>query len=170
MQWHAGTLVCKVLMMIRTGGYILSSLMLVVLSIDRSDHAMTSHHTFITIFRYISISDPLSSLNLGRQRKRARVMVISAWILTLVFAAPQAIIFRVLKHPAKDFYQCTTYKFFENLSTPVEVGSSTKLLLLGLTPKQWADLYHTIFNCEIFFIPLIIIVASYVKIYIILTK
>ena len=97
-------------------------------------------------------------------------MVISAWILTLVFAAPQAIIFRVLKHPDKDFYQCTTYNFFESLSTPVEVGSITQLLLLGLTPKQWADLYHTIFNCEIFFIPLIIIVASYVKIYIILTK
>ena len=35
LQWHAGNLLCKVLMMIRTGGYILSSLLLVVLSIDR---------------------------------------------------------------------------------------------------------------------------------------
>ena len=35
LQWYAGNMMCKVLMMIRTGGYILSSLMLVVISIDR---------------------------------------------------------------------------------------------------------------------------------------
>ena len=35
LQWYAGNLLCKGLMMIRTGGYILSSLLLVVLSIDR---------------------------------------------------------------------------------------------------------------------------------------
>ena len=34
-QWYAGNLACKGLMMVRTGGYILSSLMLIVLSIDR---------------------------------------------------------------------------------------------------------------------------------------
>ena len=34
-QWHAGNVACKVLMMIRTGGYIHSSLMLIVLSVDR---------------------------------------------------------------------------------------------------------------------------------------
>ena len=56
LQWYAGNCMCKVLMMIRTGGYILSSLLLVVLSIDR----------------YISISHPLSTINTVRQRKRAR--------------------------------------------------------------------------------------------------
>ena len=35
-QWYAGNIMCKLLMMFRTGGYILSSLLLVVLSIDRS--------------------------------------------------------------------------------------------------------------------------------------
>ena len=34
-QWFAGNLACKGLMMIRTGGYILSSAMLAVVSIDR---------------------------------------------------------------------------------------------------------------------------------------
>ena len=34
-EWHAGNIMCKVLMMFRTGGYILSSLILVVISIDR---------------------------------------------------------------------------------------------------------------------------------------
>ena len=55
-KWYAGNLMCKALMMVRTGGFILSSNLLVVLSIDR----------------YISISRPLSSLNAVRQRKRAR--------------------------------------------------------------------------------------------------
>ena len=43
-------------------------------------------------------------------------MVVLAWLLTLIFSWPQAVIFRVLKHPKKDFYQCTTFKFFENLA------------------------------------------------------
>ena len=34
-KWYAGNFVCKVLMMARTGGFIASSNMLVVLSIDR---------------------------------------------------------------------------------------------------------------------------------------
>ena len=46
LQWYAGNFVCKVLMMARTGGFIASSNMLVVLSIDRyisiTDHLMTS--------------------------------------------------------------------------------------------------------------------------------
>ena len=37
-QWYAGNFVCKVLMMVRTGGFILSSNMLVVLSIDRCQY------------------------------------------------------------------------------------------------------------------------------------
>ena len=41
LQWHAGNMACKVLMMIRTGGYILSSLMLIVLSIDRFTMTIT---------------------------------------------------------------------------------------------------------------------------------
>ena len=97
-------------------------------------------------------------------------MVVLAWLLTMLFSCPQAIIFRVKKHPVKEFYQCTTYNYFEDLSTSVKVGNSTQLVLGGLTPMQWEDLYHTIFNTEIFFIPLIIIVGGYFKIFIILTR
>ena len=39
-----------------------------------------------------------------------------------------------------------------------------------LTPDQWEDTYHTVFNSQIFFIPLVIIVTSYVKIFLILTR
>ena len=48
-----------------------------------------------------------------------RLMVILAWLLTLVFTSPQAIIFRVLRHPMAEFYQCTTWGFFENFATEV---------------------------------------------------
>ena len=77
---------------------------------------------------------------------------------------------RLLKHPAKEYYQCTTIHFFENLSDIVKEGNSTELRLYGLTPDQWEDTYHTVFNSQIFFIPLVIIVASYVKIFLILSR
>ena len=50
LQWHAGNVACKVLMMIRTGGYILSSLMLIVLSIDRFTMTIT---IFIPLQEYL---------------------------------------------------------------------------------------------------------------------
>ena len=94
-----------------------------------------------------------------------RCMVILAWAITILFTIPQAIIFRVMKHPEKEFYQCTTFNFFEDLSTAVVVGNQTQLLCAGLTPLEWEDLYHTIFNCQVFFVPLIAIVASYAQIF-----
>ena len=97
-------------------------------------------------------------------------MVTMAWLVIIIFTIPQAFIFRVLKHPEKEFYQCTTFNFFEELSGPVEIGNTTHLYLGGLTPIQWADLYHTIFNCEVFFSPVIAIVASYAKIYSVLSR
>ena len=45
-----------------------------------------------------------------------RLMVMLAWLMTLIFSWPQAVIFRVMKHPNKEFYQCTTFNFFENLA------------------------------------------------------
>ena len=97
-------------------------------------------------------------------------MVMVAWILTLVFASPQAIIWRVLKHPTKEFHQCTTIDFFENLSSPVDSGNSTEMLLVGLTPDQWFNIYHIKFNSEIFFVPLILILISYFMIFITLAR
>lgn len=60
-------------------------------------------------------------------------MVIAAWILTLIYSSPQAIIFRVLKHPEKDFYQCTTFNFFESLATEGDLNS----ILLLLATFHW---------------------------------
>ena len=59
-------------------------------------------------------------------------MVIVAWLLTIIAASPQAIIFRVLKHPVKEFYQCTTFNFFESLSTE-EAADSIWPIIFPLT-------------------------------------
>ena len=98
------------------------------------------------------------------------MMVFTAYIATVILASPQAIIFRVLKHPTIEFYQCTTYNFFEDLSEEVTVGNKTEYFLFGLTPVQCADLYHTIFNCEVFFGPLLAIICSYARIFTILNR
>ena len=97
-------------------------------------------------------------------------MVLIAYLATILFASPQAIIFRVLKHPVKEFWQCTTYNFFESVSTPVQFGNHTELRFLRLSPVQCANLYHTIFNCEVFFGPVIAISTSYAKIYTVLKR
>ena len=140
-QWHAGNAACKVLMMVRTGGFILSSNMLVVLSIDR----FIRHHIALNTLLQssvrtrlsacggcdvrVSVSRPLSSINTVRQRRRARLMVITAWLLTVISASPQAVIFRVLKHPDTEFYQCTTVNYFESWATNVTIGNKTELRL-----------------------------------------
>ena len=49
-----------------------------------------------------------------------------------------------------------------------KVGNQTVLLLGRLTPSQWADLYHTFFNFQVFFGPAIALVVSYTMIYFLL--
>ena len=59
---------------------------------------------------------------------------------------------RVLKHPETDFYQCTTEGYFEDLATETVLENNVTAYYLpgGLTPKQGADIYHTIFNSQVF--------------------
>ena len=99
-------------------------------------------------------------------------MVASAWVFTLLCASPQAIIFRVLKHPTKEFYQCTTIDFFEDLAEKhfnLETNQ-TEYILGGINTEAWHTIYHTVVNTQIFFLPLLIIVISYIKIYSILSQ
>ena len=39
-----------------------------------------------------------------------------------------------------------------------------------MTPIQWADFYHTVFNVQVFFGPAIAICASYSRIYLLLRR
>jgi hypothetical protein len=42
-------------------------------------------------------------------------MIVSAWLVSAVFALPQTLVFRVLKHPKIEFFQCTSMNFFRDL-------------------------------------------------------
>ena len=99
-------------------------------------------------------------------------MVAGSWIFTLLSAAPQAVIFRVLKHPTKDFYQCTTIDFFEDLAEKrLNLKTNqTEYILGGIDTEAWHTIYHTVINTQIFFLPLLIIIISYIKIYSILSQ
>ena len=39
-----------------------------------------------------------------------------------------------------------------------------------LSPTDWADVYYTVYNCEIFVFPLAIIIATHLKIYMLLKR
>ena len=97
-------------------------------------------------------------------------MVVGSWVFTLLCAAPQAVIFRVLKHPTKDFYQCTTIDFFEDLAEKrLNLKTNqTEYILGGINTEAWHTIYHTVINTQIFFLPLLVIIISYIKIYSIL--
>ena len=78
-QWHAGNVACKVLMMIRTGGYILSSLMLIVLSVDRLISNTTNHHQkYNTSLRLILIITNINC-NLNIEKKGSGLSVVK-WL------------------------------------------------------------------------------------------
>ena len=38
------------------------------------------------------------------------------------------------------------------------------------SPDGWKDIYHAAFNCETFVLPLVIVVATYARIYVILSR
>ena len=94
-------------------------------------------------------------------------MVLCSWLLTIICSSPQAIMFRVLKHPTKEFYQCTTIDFFENLAEEkVNMETNrTEHFLLGINTESWHSIYHCMVNTEILFLPFLIILISYCKIY-----
>merc|ERR1712024_127977 len=106
----------------------------------------------ISIDRYLSISQPLSTINRSRQRQKARLMVLGSWVFTLICSSPQAIIWRVLKHPTKEFYQCTTIDFFEDLAEEhLDPNTNkTEYFLAGINTEAWHTIYHTVVTSQIF--------------------
>ncbi|KAH6938464.1 hypothetical protein HPB50_009412 [Hyalomma asiaticum] len=93
-QWVAGDLMCKLMQMMRAFGPYLSSAVLVCISVDR----------------YFAVLHPLKVHDAHR---RGKIMLGVAWYASLVCSVPQAVIFRVMEHPAMPgFYQCVTFAFF----------------------------------------------------------
>ena len=93
-----------------------------------------------------------------------RMMVFIAYLITIMFASPQAIIFRVLKHPDKEFYQCTTTLVVEEYADVVVDDDQTKFVLLGMDSSTIYIIYHLSFLFFVFFFPLTFLIITHIVI------
>jgi hypothetical protein len=120
-------------MFIRGFAFYLSSMTLVCLSLDR----------------FLAISRPLASLQKSGDitRKRGRIMIGSAWLLSALCALPQTLVFRVLKHPKIEFFQCTSMNFFRDLfnSSVAGDGSEESPNFYSVTPEVAEKMYSSLF-------------------------
>ncbi|XP_076352820.1 adipokinetic hormone/corazonin-related peptide receptor variant I-like [Tachypleus tridentatus] len=125
-EWIAGTVACKVMLFLRAFGPYLSSMVLVCISLDR----------------YFAVVHPLK---VNDAQRRSKIMIALAWIISLLCAIPQSIIFRVQRHPEyPDFKQCVSFGFFSEL---------------------WQDRAYNIFCLlALYLVPLAIIIFCYSRI------
>ncbi|XP_062842108.1 gonadotropin-releasing hormone II receptor [Trichomycterus rosablanca] len=94
-QWYAGDAMCKLLCFLKLFAMHSAAFILVVVSLDR-------HH---------AILHPLDTLDAGQRNKR---MLLAAWVLSLLLASPQLLIFRAIKARGVDFVQCVTHGSFQH--------------------------------------------------------
>ena len=74
-------------------------------------------------------------------------MICSAWLISAICALPQSLVFRVLKHPQIEFYQCTSMNFFSDLfnSSSVNGGAAQSPNFYSLTPEMAEKMYSSLF-------------------------
>jgi hypothetical protein len=89
------------------------------------------------------------------------MMVAFSWVVSILLSLPQALVFRKLKHPELEFYQCTTSMAIEDFSQEVEVGGQMKILFFGVEPKTIYRTYHFSFLFFVFFFPLAVLMVNY---------
>ncbi|KAJ3640370.1 hypothetical protein Zmor_003672 [Zophobas morio] len=92
--WHAGDVMCRIMMFFRIFGLYLSSFILVCISVDR----------------FYAVLKPLYLRALDR---RDKAMLAGAWIGATLCSLPQMVVFHVESHPNVTWYmQCVTYNVF----------------------------------------------------------
>ena len=123
-RFQGDNISCKLVKCMQIFGPYLSSYVLVMTAIDR----------------YQAICNPLSSCSW--RPKKSKLMILFAWIISIVCSSPQSIIFSYQKVPGltNDVYDCW-----------------------GTFPQPWGErIYVTWYAISVFFIPLIIITYCYV--------
>ncbi|NWU89102.1 GNRR2 protein, partial [Upupa epops] len=125
-QWRAGDLACRLLMYLRLLAMYASAFVTVVISLDRQD----------------AILRPLA---IAHARRRNRLMLRGAWILSAGLSLPQLFLFRtVTLRPPHNFTQCTTR---------------------GSFPQPWHEtLYNLVGFACLFLLPLLIMLCCYTRI------
>ncbi|NXL45979.1 GNRR2 protein, partial [Podilymbus podiceps] len=126
LQWRAGDLACRLLMYLRLLAMYASAFVTVVISLDRQ----------------AAILRPLA---IARARRRNRIMLYVAWLLSAGLSVPQLFLFHtVTLRPPHNFTQCTTR---------------------GSFPQPWHEtLYNMLGFACLFLLPLLIMVCCYARI------
>ncbi|GIY94444.1 gonadotropin-releasing hormone II receptor [Caerostris extrusa] len=93
-QWKAGNAACKIMFYMRTFGPYLSSTLVACISLDK----------------YFAIVYPMKFIN---ARRRSKIMLGAAWVISIICSIPQSIIHHVEHHPEfSQFMQCVNHNFF----------------------------------------------------------
>ncbi|KAF5297808.1 hypothetical protein FQA39_LY11957 [Lamprigera yunnana] len=116
-SWYAGNILCKFIRFMQAVVTFSSTYVLVALSIDRYD----------------AITHPM---NFSGSWKRARILVVIAWLLSALFALPTMFLFE--EKPIEGLPQCW----------------------IDLKPWQWR-VYMTLVALSLFFVPAVIITGCY---------
>ncbi|NWX12876.1 GNRR2 protein, partial [Aegotheles bennettii] len=125
LQWRAGDLLCRLLMYLRLMAMYASAFVTVVISLDRQ----------------AAILRPLA---IARARRRNRIMLHAAWLLSAGLSVPQLFLFRTVTLRPHNFTQCTTR---------------------GSFPQPWHEtLYNMLGFACLFLLPLLIMVCCYARI------
>ena len=91
-----------------------------------------------------------------------RVMVLCCWVVSLLLSLPQAIMFRKLKNPHLEFYQCTTMMVVETYSELVKEDNKLKFVFYGIDAVVIYNIYHFSFLFFVYFLPLLCLIISYI--------
>ncbi|XP_029436442.1 gonadotropin-releasing hormone II receptor-like [Rhinatrema bivittatum] len=125
-QWYAGDLACRVLMFLKLVAMYASAFVTVVISLDRQ-------------------SAILNPLGVGDAKKKNKVMLSVAWVLSIFLAVPQLFVFHAVSRSRPvHFIQCAT---------------------VGSFRAHWQETLYNMFTFAcLFLLPLLIMVLCYSRI------
>ncbi|XP_053331063.1 gonadotropin-releasing hormone II receptor-like [Spea bombifrons] len=125
-QWYAGDVACRILMFLKLVAMYSSAFVTVVISLDRQ-------------------SAILNPLGIGDAKKKNKLMLSVAWVLSFLLAIPQLFVFRMVSRSQPvHFVQCAT---------------------LGSFRAHWQETIYNMFTfCCLFLLPLLIMIFCYSRI------
>lgn len=122
---------CKVFLFLRAFCLYLSSNVLVCVSLDRC---------FAVIY----------PLRVTDARRRGKIMLLGAWIIAVLNALPQSIVFQVQVHPDYPaFRQCVTFESFSNKETLESAYNLFCLIAMYFVPLLIISIAYSAIVCEI---------------------
>ncbi|XP_028565327.2 gonadotropin-releasing hormone II receptor-like [Podarcis muralis] len=127
-QWYAGDLACRFLMFLKLVAMYASAFVTVVISLDRR----------------AAILHPLS---VSEAKRKNKVMLSVAWVLSLVLALPQVFVFHTVSRSQPTYFiQCATVGSFQ---------------------AHWQETLYNMFTFScLFLLPLLIMVLCYARIFV----